>query len=395
MALWSQYHDIFRVEHKPFAFVDMDAFDANLAALAARCGSKMIRVATKSIRCLDLIKRVAEHTKVYGLMCFTAPEAVWLAQEGLDNLMVAYPTLQEEDIRAVCTQVRAGKTIYLMTDNREHLDIINAIAASEDVVLPVCLDVDVSMDVPGIHFGVYRSSITSPELLRAYLAHAQTCTHLRVAGVMTYDAQIAGVTDTNNGQNGLYNGLVSLLKRKSLPKIHSWRAEAVQILREAGVKLDYFNGGGTGSLEYNADDASVTEVTFGSGLYMSTLFDGYQLFRHTPAAGFVVEIVRHPQAEVYTALGGGYIASGSPGWAKVPSVVYPEGAKMVKDEGAGEVQTPLRVSGSLNWPHDNFAIMRHAKAGEYCERFNELVLLRGGKIERRALTYRGHGKCFL
>jgi D-serine deaminase-like pyridoxal phosphate-dependent protein len=40
-------------------------------------------------------------------------------------------------------------------------------------------------------------------------------------------------------------------------------------------------------------------------------------------------------------------------------------------------------------------IFRHAKAGELCERFSELLLIRGNTIEARVPTYRGQGCCFV
>ena len=39
----------------PFAVVDLAAFDANAAALVGRAAGKPIRVASKSVRCRDLL----------------------------------------------------------------------------------------------------------------------------------------------------------------------------------------------------------------------------------------------------------------------------------------------------------------------------------------------------
>ena len=38
---------------------------------------------------------------------------------------------------------------------------------------------------------------------------------------------------------------------------------------------------------------------------------------------------------------------------------------------------------------------RHAKAGEFCERFNELYLIDGEAVAASAPTYRGEGRGFL
>jgi D-serine deaminase-like pyridoxal phosphate-dependent protein len=94
-------------------------------------------------------------------------------------------------------------------------------------------------------------------------------------------------------------------------------------------------------------------------------------------------------------LGGGYIASGPPGADRLPIPWLPEGLRLEGQEGAGETQTPLRGE-----PADRLAIgdrvwMRHAKAGELCERFDRLYLIAGEQIVDEVPTYRGEGRCFL
>lgn len=392
--MFSPYYNLFHQLEKPFAFVNLDAFDENLQSLVSRSNQKAIRVATKSIRCTDLFKRIFEKATINRWMCFTMEEAVHLSQQGFDDLLVAYPSVQEKYVKQVCEAIKNGKHIILMTDTLFHLEKLNEFAQQENVVLPICADVDVSYDLLGIHFGVYRSSLNSKEKMEAYFSSVKNYPNLKLDGVMTYDAQIAGVGDNQNGK-AAFNQAIRFLKKKSIPKIQQRRKEVLDILRKYDLSIRFFNGGGTGSLESTAFDNSVSEVTFGSGLYQSTLFDQYTNFSHKPAAGFVLEICRNPQQNIYTCLGGGYIASGSAGNEKLPSVVFPEQAKLVKDEGAGEVQTPLVCKHELDLEKHNFAIFRHAKAGELCERFNELHLLSKGKLVEKVKTYRGEGKCFL
>ena len=61
---------------------------------------------------------------------------------------------------------------------------------------------------------------------------------------------------------------------------------------------------------------------------------------------------------------------------------------------AGEVQTPVFYNGPLKLELGNRVYFRHAKAGELCERFNKLSLIRGEKIEAEVETYRGDGQTF-
>ncbi len=72
------------------------------------------------------------------------------------------------------------------------------------------------------------------------------------------------------------------------------------------------------------------------------------------------------------------------------------GLKYLPLEGAGEVSTPLLLP--KNCPELHLGepiIFQHAKAGELCERFNELYLLKGGKVVDTVPTYRGESNNFL
>ena len=105
--------------------------------------------------------------------------------------------------------------------------------------------------------------------------------------------------------------------------------------------------------------------------------------------------MRRPVPGIYTCFGGGYIASGSPGRDRLPTPALPSGAALLPTEGAGEVQTPVAYAGPEVLALGDPIFFRHAKAGELCEHFPELVLLSGGQVVGRAQTYRGDGRSFV
>jgi len=384
---------IFAGQQMPFAFVDMDALDRNIEAIVKRANDKQIRVASKSVRARSVLRHVLDaHPQIQGVMCFTAPEAVWLSQQGFDDLLLGYPIWHPEQVKAICAEVRKGKIITLMVDSVEHITHLQDIAERENVRLPVCIDMDMSVDFPWLHFGVWRSSVrTAEDALIIYHA-IDTSPNILLDGVMGYEAQIAGVGD-NAPNGGMRNRMIRWMKKQSLQPIAERRAEIVRQLEEKGVRLRVVNGGGTGSMETTRDEASVTEITVGSGFYSPALFDHYQAFQHEPSAGYAIEIVRQPKPDIYTCLGGGYIASGGIGADKQPVIWVPEGATLTEVEGAGEVQTPVQYTGTLNLGDPIF--LRHSKAGELCERFNSLLVVQDGRIVDEVPTYRGEGKRFL
>ena len=59
------------------------------------------------------------------------------------------------------------------------------------------------------------------------------------------------------------------------------------------------------------------------------------------------------------------------------------------------MQTPLSGAARPRPPIGDRVYMRHAKAGELCERFDALHLVEGEEIVDVVPTYRGEGKTFL
>src|SRR5680860_471638 len=95
-----RYEATFAAVEAPFAFVDLDAMAANAAEMLGRAGGKPIRVASKSLRCRALQERVLRSDPGFaGQMTFTLPETLWLAEQGFENLLLAYPTAQRPPAR--------------------------------------------------------------------------------------------------------------------------------------------------------------------------------------------------------------------------------------------------------------------------------------------------------
>ena len=59
------------------------------------------------------------------------------------------------------------------------------------------------------------------------------------------------------------------------------------------------------------------------------------------------------------------------------------------------MQTPAQRGRGLRLRVGDRVYLRHAKAGELCERFDSLYLVEGERIVDEVPTYRGEGKAFL
>ena len=105
--------------------------------------------------------------------------------------------------------------------------------------------------------------------------------------------------------------------------------------------------------------------------------------------------MRKPAPGIATALGGGYPASGPAGRDRLPRPYLPAGLRLDRREAAGEVQTPLLGPAAAGLRVGDRVWFRHAKAGELCERFDVVHLVRGGELVDSVPTYRGEGRTFL
>jgi D-serine deaminase-like pyridoxal phosphate-dependent protein len=368
-----------------------------------------VRVASKSLRCAALVKRALAHPRVggpggsvfRGVLAFTPAEALHLGWHGVDDILVAYPSIDRTALTSVAWRAReegAGR-IILMVDSLEVAALISAAARNARVRLPVAVDIDACWrPVRGVVVGPRRSPVVTPSQAAALVGQLASDPGLKVVGLMAYEGQVAGVGDRVPGRP-LRSAAIRAMQAASLRELRRRLPAVIEAVRrelaQHGQRLELVNGGGTGSLSRTAAAGTVDELSAGSGLYASTLFDTYRSLALRPAAYFVLPVVRRPGRRVATVLGGGYIASGPAGRDRLPTPALPTGLQLTGAEGAGEVQTPVRGQAAEQLAVGDRVYFRHAKAGELAERFPTLLLVHGDRVVDEVLTYRGEDKTFL
>ncbi len=381
----------------PFAVIDIDAFAENAETLARRAGGKAIRIASKSLRCRALLQRLLddETAPFRGVLALTVAEALWLSEYGVPDVVVGYPSVDRGALSAVVSRGAGGTRdagITLMVDAVEHLELLASLGGRFNV----CLDADAGLWLLAgrVRVGPRRSPLHTPAQVAGFAGEVLRRPGLKLVGMMAYEGQIAGVGDHPAGRP-LRGLAIQAMQAASRRELYGRRRELVAAAEGAVGKLRFVNAGGTGSLESSASEPWVSEVTAGSGLFGPALFDDYTRFHPRPAAFYTLPIVRRPGPGVVTALGGGYVASGPAGPDRLPRPWWPSGLRLDPQEGAGETQTPLLGAIANALKIGDRVWMRHAKAGELCERFQQLYLVSGDRVVDEVPTYRGEGQCFL
>lgn len=395
----AQWKALLRGVTLPAAVVDLDAFDRNVEHLLSLTPTdKTLRLASKSVRVPSLLRRALRRSPRFrGLMCFSAREARWLAREGVtDDVLLAYPTSERADLEAIREVHESGKAMRVVVDSMAGLASLRPALRGTRAPLPVLVELDLALRGLGgrLHLGARRSPVrTQTHLLALAREIADAGPELTFDGVLSYESQVAGLGDASPFHR-LRNPVAALLRRYAASRIASTRAQLASALAAAGLPAHTFNGGGTGSYDWAAEEEPLTELTAGSALFSTHLFDTYRNIRFEPALWFALPVVRVSDPGYATCLGGGYVASGAAGLDRLPLPVVPQGARLLPDEGAGEVQTPVRLPPGVTLAHGDPVVFRPAKAGELAERFDHYLLVSGNSITGTAETYRGMGQCF-
>jgi D-serine deaminase-like pyridoxal phosphate-dependent protein len=390
-----RYEQAFADRDAPFAFIDLDAMWSNAGQMLVRAGDKPIRVASKSLRCRPIQREILDSNQRFdGLMTFTLPETLWLSGHGFGNLLLAYPPTDRAALRELgeLTAANPDGAPIVMVDSVEHLDLIQSVT---DNPVRLCVDLDAGFWPAGgrVKIGPKRSPVHTPEQARALAVEIGRRPALKLVALMSYEGHIAGFGDKVAGKRA-QNTAVGWMQRRSFAELRERRARAVELVRQV-ADVEIVNAGGTGDLQLVAQEPAMTEATAGSGFYAPTLFDSYSTFTLEPAAMFALPVSRRPDAQTATALGGGYLASGVGAKDRMPTPYLPSGLKLNPMEGTGEVQTPLHGDAARRLKVGDKVYFRHTKAGELCERFDRLYLVRGAEIVDTVPTYRGEGKTFL
>src|ERR1044072_493405 len=234
-----RYETIFAEVEAPFAFVDLDAMAANTAEMLGRASGKPIRVASKSLRCRALLERILRSDSGFeGLRTFPLRDTLWLAEQGFENLLLAYPTTDIEALRELALRSAAnpGDAPIVMVDCNEHLEMIESVLGSGAAPVRVCIDLDASWwALRGrVKVGPKRSPVHTVEQAVALAREIDRRPQLELTALMAYEGQIAGVGDQPPGR-GMRGSAVRFMQRRSAAELAERRGAGVAAMRDVAA----------------------------------------------------------------------------------------------------------------------------------------------------------------
>ena len=135
------------------------ALDRNIQSIIELSGNKKIRIASKSLRSVPVMQKIlAANERFQGIMCFSPREALFLIEQGFNDLLLGYPAYDERALHEISLLTKQGLIITCMVDCEDHIVYLEKIAEKSKGCFRVCLDIDMS-SLFKFHFGVKRSPV--------------------------------------------------------------------------------------------------------------------------------------------------------------------------------------------------------------------------------------------
>jgi D-serine deaminase-like pyridoxal phosphate-dependent protein len=261
----------------PAAVLDLDAFERNVAKMAARAKAAKLalRPHAKSHKCAALAKRQIE-AGAAGICCAKLAEAEALSAAGVGQILVTSPIAGERQA------ARAAKLAADLPDFRivvDHPDGAAELGAAATAPIQVVIDVDPGLGRTGVH-GPDRAV----EVFRAIAAQPK----LTLLGVQCYGGNWQHMEGANARAAAVADGMGRL-------------NAVIAALRGAGAHIGVVTGGGTGTFEADAAQGVLNEIQPGSYAFMDREYrdalkdDPDGAFEQALTVASTVITVNHPK----------------------------------------------------------------------------------------------------
>ena len=230
----------------PSLMIDLDAFDANLAAMsafAARHGVAL-RPHAKAHKSSEIAKRQVGAGAV-GVCCQKLSEAYPFAAAGIASIHVSNEFVGADKL-AMAVELASHVRLSVCVDSLAQVEALGVAAGRAGVTIDVLPEVDA---------GQHRCGVTSEDALHALVDGIAAQDALRFAGIQAYHGGIQHVADWN-------------ARKTAAGHAADIAASHVRALDARGVSCGIVTGGGTGTVEFDVAGGVYTEVQPGSYLFM-------------------------------------------------------------------------------------------------------------------------------
>jgi D-serine deaminase-like pyridoxal phosphate-dependent protein len=234
----------------PRLLIDLDMVDANLRRLFAAARERGVNVRThfKSLKCGGLARYIARHGGE-TFLCAKLNEAEVLADAGIGDILIANQVVGPAKLPRLAELACRVKLRVCVDDVGNVRDLGRAVQQA-GATLGVLVEVDI---------GMTRCGVLPGEPALELARHIQKTPGLRFDGLQGYDGHLQMLPDVNERRAKCIQGVEQLVGTRRL-------------IERAGIPVAIVTGAGTGTWEFVAGQAGVTEIQPGSYVLMDCAY---------------------------------------------------------------------------------------------------------------------------
>lgn len=242
----------------PSMIVDLDLMEANIAKLFGRLlpTGVNVRPHLKTTKSAALAARLAAAGAKGGCVAKLS-EAEAICARGFDDLLITCVIVGPQKVARLAALFRAHRRLRIVVDDEGAARAIDEALGAAGYLDPEAREEDRLMTLVDVDVGLHRTGVRPGEEARRLARAVAGMRHLRLVGVQGYEGHVQHV-----------HGLEE--RRRMCLESMALLTGTADALRADGHVVSVVTGGGTGTAEFCAGVAGVTEVQPGSFLFMDT-----------------------------------------------------------------------------------------------------------------------------
>ncbi len=231
----------------PALVIDLPAFEANLARMAAHCRSEGLglRPHAKTHKCAEIARRQLAAGAV-GICCAKLAEAEALAAHGVQKILLTSPLVTKGSLARAIALNELIDELIITVDHPDGVRDLDLAADAAGKAMRVLIDVDVGLHRTGIGLG------QDFEPLARQIDDARALTF---CGLQGYAGQLMHVEDNDERT------------QKSL-EVMDMLATARARAENLGMDCPIVSGGGTGTYDIDPQAGVLSDLQGGSYIFM-------------------------------------------------------------------------------------------------------------------------------
>jgi len=233
----------------PALCIDLDAFEANIAKMAALCREHGVqwRPHSKAHKSPQIAQKLVEAGAI-GVTCAKLSEAEVMGVGGINDILVANQIAGPVKMRRLVSAARQCDLIVTV-DHADQVAAISRAVSDADLNVRAIVEVDI---------GLHRAGV-APENAVELAKIVDAAPGITLAGIMGYEGHLLTLTDQAEKERKIREALDLLVQVRDS-------------YTEAGLPCPIVSAGGTGSYATTIRCPGITELQAGGLIFMDAFY---------------------------------------------------------------------------------------------------------------------------